>query len=72
MVDFMVVKVPSAYNFLLGRPSQNALRAIGSSPHLKVKFPTPHRIGEVKGDQQVARQRKRVKVGWDDKRKERP
>ena len=42
MVDFMVVKVPSAYNVLLGRPSQNALRAIGSSPHLKVKLPTPH------------------------------
>ena len=56
MVDFMVVKVSSAYNVLLGRPSQNALRAVGSSPHLKVKFSTPHSIREVEGDQQVARQ----------------
>ena len=56
MVDFMVVKVPSAYNVLLGRPSQNALRVVGSSPHLKVKFPTPHSIGIVKRNQQVARQ----------------
>ena len=32
------------------------LKAIRSSPHLKVKFPTPHGIKEVKGDQQVARQ----------------
>ena len=29
IVDFMVVKVHSAYNVLLGRPSQNALRAVG-------------------------------------------
>ena len=56
MVDFMVVKVLSAYNALLGRPSQNMLRAVGSLPHLKVKIPTPHSIGEVRGDQQVARQ----------------
>ena len=40
MVDFMVVKVLSAFNVLLGRPSQNMLRAVGSSPLLKVKFPT--------------------------------
>ena len=56
MVDFMVIKIPSAYNVLLRRPNQNALRVVGSSPHLKVKFPTPYGIGEVRGDQQVARQ----------------
>ena len=51
MVNFMVVKVLSAYNVLLGRPRQNALRVVGSSPHLKVKFPTLHGIREVRGDQ---------------------
>ena len=29
IVDFLVVKVPSAYNVLLGCPSQNMLRAVG-------------------------------------------
>ena len=56
MVDFMVVKVPSANNVLLGRPSQNALRVVGFSPYLKVKFPTPYFMGEGKRDQQVERQ----------------
>ena len=56
MVDFMVVKVPSAYNVLLWWPSQNALRVMGYSSHLKVKFPTFHGIGVMKRDQQVVRQ----------------
>ena len=50
MVDFIVVKVPLAYNVLLGQPSQNALRVVGSSPYLKVKFSMPYGIGIVKGD----------------------
>jgi len=40
VVHYIVVNAPSAYNFLLGRPSLNKLRAIVSTPHLKMKFPT--------------------------------
>ncbi|KAK3041515.1 hypothetical protein RJ639_000134 [Escallonia herrerae] len=56
MLDFVVVKVPSAYNAILGRPALNQLQAVVSTYHLKMKFPTEHGIGEVKGDQNTARQ----------------
>ena len=55
LVKFLVVKAPSAYNAILGRPGLNALRAIVSTYHLKLKFPTDQRIGEVRGDQALAR-----------------
>ncbi|KAK3026486.1 hypothetical protein RJ639_041783 [Escallonia herrerae] len=56
MLDFVVVRVPSAYNAILGRTSLNQLKAVVSTYHMKMKFPTEHGIGEVKGDQVVARQ----------------
>uniref|UniRef100_A0A6I9QPU4 Uncharacterized protein LOC105037583 n=1 Tax=Elaeis guineensis var. tenera TaxID=51953 RepID=A0A6I9QPU4_ELAGV len=55
LVNFLVVKAPSAYNAILGRPSLNALRAVVSTYHLKLKFPTDQGIGEVRGDQALAR-----------------
>ncbi|KAK3007892.1 hypothetical protein RJ639_015233 [Escallonia herrerae] len=39
MLDFVVVKVPSAYNAILGRPALNQLQAVVSTYHLKMKFP---------------------------------
>ncbi|KAK2999486.1 hypothetical protein RJ639_024303 [Escallonia herrerae] len=56
MLDFVVVKVSSAYNAILGRPALNQLQAVVSTYHFKMKFPTKHRIGEVKGDHNTARQ----------------
>ncbi|KAK2998129.1 hypothetical protein RJ639_025190 [Escallonia herrerae] len=56
MLDFVVVKVPSAYNVILGRPALNQLQAVVSTYHLKMKFPTKHGIREVKGDQTTTRQ----------------
>ncbi|KAK3002057.1 hypothetical protein RJ639_021347 [Escallonia herrerae] len=56
MLDFVLVKVPSAYNTILGQPALNQLQAVVSTYHLKMKFPTEHGIGEVKGDQTTARQ----------------
>ncbi|XP_071901052.1 uncharacterized protein [Coffea arabica] len=54
-VNFVVVKQQSPYNLFLGRPALNALRAIPSTLHLSVKFPTPGGIVEVRGDPEVAR-----------------
>ncbi|KAL0408267.1 UNVERIFIED_CONTAM: hypothetical protein Sradi_1761100 [Sesamum radiatum] len=46
MVKFLVVKAPSAYNIILGRPGLNIFRAVASTYHMKLKFPTPDGIGE--------------------------
>ncbi|XP_071933039.1 uncharacterized protein [Coffea arabica] len=54
-VNFVVVKQQSSYNLFLGRPTLNALRAIPSTLHLSVKFPTPGGVAEVHGDPEVAR-----------------
>ena len=53
---FLVVDTPSAYNMLLGRPSLNAIKAIPSSYHMMIKFPTTSGVGMVRGDQCVARE----------------
>ena len=39
---------------ILGRPTLNRLKAITLTYCLKVKFPTSHRIGEIRGDQLLA------------------
>ncbi|KAK2999895.1 hypothetical protein RJ639_023415 [Escallonia herrerae] len=56
MLDFVVVRVPSAFNAFLGRTALNQLRAVVSTYHMKMKFPTENGVGEVKGDHMVARQ----------------
>ncbi|GAV86322.1 hypothetical protein CFOL_v3_29754 [Cephalotus follicularis] len=55
-MTFLVVDTPSPYNAIVGRPGLNLLEAIVSMRHLLVKFPTRFGVGEVRGDQQAARQ----------------
>nr|KYP60601.1 hypothetical protein KK1_023008 [Cajanus cajan] len=38
--QYVVVHANTSYNMLLGRPSLNKLRAIVSTPHLAMKFPS--------------------------------
>ncbi len=38
--DFLVVRLPSVYNAVLGRPGLNALRAVVSTCHLLMRFST--------------------------------
>ncbi|KAK3033998.1 hypothetical protein RJ639_033283 [Escallonia herrerae] len=52
-IDFLVVKIKSAYNGILGRAGLNKLQAIASTFHLCMKFPTPNGIGVAKGDQAI-------------------
>ncbi|KAL5551413.1 hypothetical protein UlMin_001589 [Ulmus minor] len=54
-VEFVVVDCPSSYNAIIGRPTLNAIRAVTSTYHLLVKFPTVGGIGTLKGDQQASR-----------------
>ena len=46
-VRFLIVDAPSAYNILLGRPSLNAIRAVPSTYHMVIKFPTANGVGMV-------------------------
>ncbi|KAL2247814.1 UNVERIFIED_CONTAM: hypothetical protein Sindi_2633700 [Sesamum indicum] len=55
MVKFLVVSTPFAYNVILGRPGLNSFKAIVSTYHGKMKFPTPNGVGEVSCDQMEAR-----------------
>ncbi|KAL2226710.1 UNVERIFIED_CONTAM: Retrovirus-related Pol polyprotein from transposon [Sesamum indicum] len=55
MVKFLVVDTPFAYNVILGRSGLNSFRAIISTYHMKMKFPTENGIGEVACDHKVAR-----------------
>ena len=50
------MKAPSAHNAILGQLGLNALRAVVSTYYLKIKFPTSNEIGEIRGDQALARQ----------------
>ncbi|XP_050278039.1 uncharacterized protein LOC126719545 [Quercus robur] len=55
-VTFLVVDYLSAYNAILGHPTLNTWKAVTSTYHLMIKFPTKYEIGEVKGDQVAARE----------------
>ncbi|RRT50751.1 hypothetical protein B296_00013493 [Ensete ventricosum] len=50
MVLFMVVKLSSAYNVIIGRSTLNRLKAIVSTYHRLLKFPTRAGVGEVRSD----------------------
>ncbi|KAJ8470141.1 hypothetical protein OPV22_024484 [Ensete ventricosum] len=56
LVSFMVVKLPSAYNAIIGRPTLNRLRAVVSTYHRVLKFPTRAGVGEVRSDPRESKQ----------------
>ena len=55
-LDFLVVDCSSSYNVIIERPTLNRWKAATSTYCLKVKFPTEKGVGEVKGDQVLARE----------------
>ena len=55
-VDFIVVDVFSPYTAIMGRPWLHTLKAVSSTLHQKVKYPSGNRVLEIKGDQAMARQ----------------
>ena len=54
-VTFLVVDCLSAYNAILGRPTLNLWKAVTSTYHLMIKFPTDYGVGELQGNQVAAR-----------------
>ena len=55
-LDFLMVNCLSSYNVIIGRPTLNRWKLATSTYCLKVKFPTENGVGEVKGDQVLARE----------------
>ncbi|XP_050255603.1 uncharacterized protein LOC126701508 [Quercus robur] len=55
-VDFIVVDAYSPYMAIVARPWLHALRAVSSTLHQKVKYPSGGRVKEVVGNQGMARQ----------------
>ena len=49
-VNFIVVEAFSPYTAILARPWLHAVGAVPSTLHLKVKYPTRGRVGELVGD----------------------
>ncbi|RWW38407.1 hypothetical protein BHE74_00056352, partial [Ensete ventricosum] len=56
LVSFIVVVLPSAYNTIIDRPTLNKLRAVVSTYHRIMKFPTRAGVGEVRSDPRESRQ----------------
>ncbi|GAV78141.1 hypothetical protein CFOL_v3_21609 [Cephalotus follicularis] len=55
-MTFLVVDTPRLYNRIIGSPRLNSMEAIVSTRHLLVKVSTRFGMGQVRGDQQAARQ----------------
>ena len=55
-VTFLVVDYSSAYNGILRRPTLDSWKAVTSTYHLMIKFPTEYGIGELRGEQVAARE----------------
>ena len=54
-VNFLVVDYSSSCNAIIGRPTLNSWKAVTSTYHLLVKFPTECGVGQVQVDQLATR-----------------
>ncbi|GKU97126.1 hypothetical protein SLEP1_g10306 [Rubroshorea leprosula] len=52
-VRFLVVKMASSFNAVIGRPTLTEIRAVVSQSHLCMKFPTPTGIATLRGNQEI-------------------
>ena len=50
-VEFLVVDVPFFYNAIMGRTWIHRMRAVPSTYHQRIRFPTSNGVMEIKGDQ---------------------
>ena len=56
LVNFLVVDCSSLYNAIIGRSTLNSWKAVTSTYHLSIKFPTEYGIGQAQEDQLAARE----------------
>lgn len=62
MVNFYVVNTLSPCNVILGKDWLTLEKAIWPSYHLVMKFPAPHEVAEVRGDQRLSHECKRITI----------
>ena len=55
-VTFLVVDYSSVYNAILGRPILKSWKAVTSTYHLMIKFPTNYEVGKLCGNQVAVRE----------------
>jgi len=55
IVDFVVFDKPAAYNIILGTPLIYQMKALPSTYHQCLKFPTPSGVETIRGDQEASR-----------------
>ncbi|XP_028126189.1 uncharacterized protein LOC114322922 [Camellia sinensis] len=53
-VEFLVIKLPSPYNLIMGRTWLHAMRAVPSTYHQLLRFSTEQGIEQIHGSQQSA------------------
>ncbi|KAF3556207.1 hypothetical protein F2Q69_00012388 [Brassica cretica] len=58
ITEFLVVDRPTSYNVIIGTPWLNSMRAIPSTFHLCLKFPTPHGVETIQGDHRMSQDQK--------------
>ena len=63
-VRFMIVSSFFPYTTILGRPWIHSMRAVPSTLHVKIKFPTEQGVTVIRGDQQATRQCLIVVMNW--------
>ena len=54
ITEFLVVDRPPSYNVIIGTLWLNSMRAIPSTFHLCLKFPTPHGVETIQGDHMMS------------------
>ena len=55
-VNFLVVDCLSSYNDIIERPTLNIWKAVMSTYHMLVKFPTEYELGQVQRDWLAAKE----------------
>ncbi|KAL1225423.1 hypothetical protein V5N11_009074 [Cardamine amara subsp. amara] len=55
IVEFTVFDPPTVYNVISGTPWIYKMKALPSTYHQCVKFPTTNGVGTIKGDQEMSR-----------------
>ena len=55
IVEFIVIDRPAPFNVILGRPWQYSMKAVPSTYHQCLKFPTPKGVETIRGSQKSSR-----------------